>query len=108
MQRHNAHVLFPVRSSSPHLERRHSPNNLNDNKHLSFFLTLQSPTSSNDSSPLCRSIPDKIHAYFGGTVAFYFSFLEFYTWSLLPPAILGLILTVFSGTTLPYLSSSAS
>uniref|UniRef100_A0A8C4Z0U7 Anoctamin n=1 Tax=Gadus morhua TaxID=8049 RepID=A0A8C4Z0U7_GADMO len=41
---------------------------------------------------------DKIHAYFGGTVAFYFSFLEFYTWSLLPPAILGLILTVFSGS----------
>ncbi|CAL8296335.1 unnamed protein product [Boreogadus saida] len=40
---------------------------------------------------------DKIHAYFGGTVAFYFSFLDFYTWSLLPPAILGLILTVFSG-----------
>ncbi|CAL8358515.1 unnamed protein product [Lota lota] len=40
---------------------------------------------------------DMIHAYFGGTVAFYFSFLDFYTWSLLPPAILGLVLTVFSG-----------
>ncbi|KAK0132582.1 Anoctamin-10 [Merluccius polli] len=40
---------------------------------------------------------DMIHEYFGGTVAFYFSFLDFYTWSLLPPAILGLVLTMFSG-----------
>ncbi|KAG7268136.1 hypothetical protein CRUP_010090, partial [Coryphaenoides rupestris] len=40
---------------------------------------------------------DMIHAYFGGTVAFYFSFLDFYTWSLLPPAVLGLLLTLFSG-----------
>ncbi|KAG7253205.1 hypothetical protein CRUP_004774, partial [Coryphaenoides rupestris] len=46
-------------------------------------------------APPCRG--DMIHAYFGGTVAFYFSFLDFYTWSLLPPAVLGLLLTLFSG-----------
>ncbi|KAM4619415.1 anoctamin-10 isoform 2-T3 [Polymixia lowei] len=40
---------------------------------------------------------DMINAYFGSTVAFYFSFLDFYTWSLLPPAILGLALAYFSG-----------
>ncbi|XP_075998494.1 anoctamin-10 [Genypterus blacodes] len=40
---------------------------------------------------------DLVHAYFGSTVAFYFSFLDFYTWSLLPPAILGLTITYFSG-----------
>ncbi|XP_071779847.2 anoctamin-10 [Centroberyx gerrardi] len=42
---------------------------------------------------------DAVLAYFGGTVAFYFSFLDFYTWSLLPPAILGLVLTYCSGAT---------
>ncbi|XP_041693166.1 anoctamin-10 isoform X2 [Coregonus clupeaformis] len=36
---------------------------------------------------------DAIHSYFGGTVAFYFSFLDFYTWALVPPAFLGLVLT---------------
>ncbi|XP_034143924.1 anoctamin-10 isoform X2 [Esox lucius] len=36
---------------------------------------------------------DAIHSYFGGTVAFYFSFLDFYTWALVPPALLGLVLT---------------
>ncbi|XP_055796384.1 anoctamin-10-like [Salvelinus fontinalis] len=36
---------------------------------------------------------DSIQAYFGGTVGFYFSFLDFYTWALVPPAILGLVLT---------------
>lgn len=40
---------------------------------------------------------DSVNAYFGSTVAFYFSFLDFYTWSLLPPAILGLSITYFSG-----------
>lgn len=30
-------------------------------------------------------------------MAFYFSFLDFYTWSLLLPAILGLFITYFSG-----------
>uniref|UniRef100_A0A667YBR8 Anoctamin n=1 Tax=Myripristis murdjan TaxID=586833 RepID=A0A667YBR8_9TELE len=40
---------------------------------------------------------DEVHSYFGGTVAFYFSFLEFYTWSLLPPAVLGVAITYFSG-----------
>ncbi|CAK6973240.1 anoctamin-10 [Scomber scombrus] len=40
---------------------------------------------------------DSVNAYFGSPVAFYFSFLEFYTWSLLPPAILGLTITYFSG-----------
>uniref|UniRef100_A0A3P9HPG6 Anoctamin n=1 Tax=Oryzias latipes TaxID=8090 RepID=A0A3P9HPG6_ORYLA len=33
---------------------------------------------------------DSVNEYFGNSVAFYFSFLDFYTWSLLPPAILGL------------------
>ncbi|XP_010882344.2 anoctamin-10 [Esox lucius] len=36
---------------------------------------------------------DAIHSYFGGTVAFYFSFLDFYIWALVPPALLGLVLT---------------
>ncbi|XP_056138107.1 anoctamin-10 [Lampris incognitus] len=40
---------------------------------------------------------DGIQAYFGSTIAFYFSFLDFYTWSLLPPAILSLALIYFSG-----------
>ncbi|XP_030643324.1 anoctamin-10 [Chanos chanos] len=37
---------------------------------------------------------DSIQAYFGGTVAFYFSFLDFYTWALVPPAVLGVLLTL--------------
>uniref|UniRef100_A0A8C8HXL1 Anoctamin n=1 Tax=Oncorhynchus tshawytscha TaxID=74940 RepID=A0A8C8HXL1_ONCTS len=36
---------------------------------------------------------DAIQSYFGGTMAFYFSFLQFYTWALVPPAFLGLVLT---------------
>uniref|UniRef100_A0A8P4G8H6 Anoctamin n=1 Tax=Dicentrarchus labrax TaxID=13489 RepID=A0A8P4G8H6_DICLA len=40
---------------------------------------------------------DAVNGYFGSSVAFYFSFLDFYTWSLLPPAILGLSITYFSG-----------
>ncbi|RXN21927.1 anoctamin-10-like protein [Labeo rohita] len=36
-----------------------------------------------------------IHAYFGGTIAYYFSFLDFYTLSLFPPAILALFITFF-------------
>ncbi|KAK3536185.1 hypothetical protein QTP70_034976 [Hemibagrus guttatus] len=36
-----------------------------------------------------------IHAYFGGSIAFYFSFLDFYTWALVPPAVLGLFITFF-------------
>ncbi|XP_077423506.1 anoctamin-10 isoform X2 [Vanacampus margaritifer] len=39
---------------------------------------------------------DSVNAYFGSTVGFYFSFLDFYTWSLLPPALLGLSITFFS------------
>ncbi|XP_036399736.1 anoctamin-10 [Megalops cyprinoides] len=35
---------------------------------------------------------DSIQAYFGGSVAFYFSFLDFYTWALVPPALLGVVL----------------
>ncbi|KAA8592026.1 hypothetical protein FQN60_017400, partial [Etheostoma spectabile] len=42
---------------------------------------------------------DSVNGYFGTPVAFYFSFLDFYTWSLLPPAILGLSITFFSGST---------
>ncbi|XP_058252824.1 anoctamin-10 [Hemibagrus wyckioides] len=38
---------------------------------------------------------DSIHAYFGGAIAFYFSFLDFYTWALVPPAVLGLFITFF-------------
>uniref|UniRef100_A0A3Q3VQR9 Anoctamin n=1 Tax=Mola mola TaxID=94237 RepID=A0A3Q3VQR9_MOLML len=40
---------------------------------------------------------DSINEYFGSSVAIYFSFLDFYTWSLLPPALLGLLITYFSG-----------
>ncbi|KAM9351596.1 anoctamin-10 [Symphorus nematophorus] len=40
---------------------------------------------------------DSVNGYFGSSVAFYFSFLDFYTWSLLPPAVLGLSITYFSG-----------
>lgn len=40
---------------------------------------------------------DSVNAYFGSSMAFYFSFLDFYTWSLLPPAVLGLSITYFSG-----------
>ncbi|XP_029289429.1 anoctamin-10 [Cottoperca gobio] len=39
---------------------------------------------------------DSVNGYFGSPVAFYFSFLDFYTWSLVPPAILGLSITYFS------------
>ncbi|TSQ92625.1 Anoctamin-10 [Bagarius yarrelli] len=38
---------------------------------------------------------DSIHAYFGGSIAFYFSFLDFYTWALVPPAIVGLFIIFF-------------
>ncbi|XP_034540689.1 anoctamin-10 [Notolabrus celidotus] len=40
---------------------------------------------------------DGVNRYFGSSVALYFSFLDCYTWSLLPPAILGLAITYFSG-----------
>lgn len=40
---------------------------------------------------------DSVNDYFGSAVAFYFSFLDFYTWSLLTPAILGLTISYFSG-----------
>ncbi|XP_041852286.1 anoctamin-10 isoform X2 [Melanotaenia boesemani] len=40
---------------------------------------------------------DSVNEYFGSPVAFYFSFLDFYTWSLLPPAILGMFIAYFSG-----------
>ncbi|XP_017329518.1 anoctamin-10 [Ictalurus punctatus] len=38
---------------------------------------------------------ESIHAYFGGSIAFYFSFLDFYTWALVPPAVLGVFITFF-------------
>lgn len=41
--------------------------------------------------------PDSVNDYFGNPLAYYFSFLDFYTWSLLPPAVLGLVITYFSG-----------
>lgn len=40
--------------------------------------------------------PDSVNEYFGNPLAYYFSFLDFYTWSLLPPAVLGLVITYFS------------
>ncbi|XP_047451531.1 anoctamin-10 [Mugil cephalus] len=40
---------------------------------------------------------DSVNEYFGSSIAFYFSFLDFYTWSLLPPALLGLFIMYFSG-----------
>lgn len=40
---------------------------------------------------------DSVNSYFGSSLGFYFSFLDFYTWSLLPPAVLGLSITYFSG-----------
>ncbi|KAJ0069557.1 hypothetical protein NL108_008513, partial [Boleophthalmus pectinirostris] len=40
---------------------------------------------------------DSVNSYFGTSLAFYFSFLDFYTWSLLPPAVLGLSIAYFSG-----------
>ncbi|KAJ8272221.1 hypothetical protein COCON_G00110800 [Conger conger] len=40
---------------------------------------------------------DSINAYFGGMVAFYFSFLDFYTWALVLPAALGLVLAFLPG-----------
>ncbi|XP_026991433.1 anoctamin-10 [Tachysurus fulvidraco] len=38
---------------------------------------------------------DTVHAYFGSSIAFYFSFLDFYTWALIPPAFLGLFIIFF-------------
>ncbi|XP_071315385.1 anoctamin-10 [Trachinotus anak] len=51
---------------------------------------------------------DSVNGYFGSSVAFYFSFLDFYTWSLLPPAILGLCITYFSGEVQKEMSESVS
>ncbi|XP_035521402.1 anoctamin-10 [Morone saxatilis] len=51
---------------------------------------------------------DAVNGYFGSSVAFYFSFLDFYTWSLLPPAILGLSITYFSGEVQKEMEKSVS
>ncbi|XP_034390971.1 LOW QUALITY PROTEIN: anoctamin-10 [Cyclopterus lumpus] len=51
---------------------------------------------------------DSVNGYFGSSVAFYFSFLDFYTWSLLPPAILGLSITYFSGEVQKEMNESVS
>nr|XP_054589379.1 anoctamin-10 [Nothobranchius furzeri]XP_054589380.1 anoctamin-10 [Nothobranchius furzeri] len=40
---------------------------------------------------------DRVNEYFGSSVAFYFSFLDFYTWSLVPPAMMGLFIAYSSG-----------
>uniref|UniRef100_A0A3Q2R1T8 Anoctamin n=1 Tax=Fundulus heteroclitus TaxID=8078 RepID=A0A3Q2R1T8_FUNHE len=48
---------------------------------------------------------DKVNEYFGSSMAFYFSFLDFYTWSLLPPAILGIFIAYFSSMNGPLLSA---
>ncbi|KAI5105450.1 hypothetical protein C0J45_5122, partial [Silurus meridionalis] len=44
---------------------------------------------------------DTINDYFGCSIAFYFSFLDFYTWALVPPAILGFLITFFLPGTPP-------
>lgn len=51
---------------------------------------------------------DSVNEYFGSSVAFYFSFLDFYTWSLLPPALLGLTITYFSGEVQKEIEESVS
>ncbi|KAM8860423.1 anoctamin-10 isoform 2-T3 [Synchiropus picturatus] len=51
---------------------------------------------------------DSVNEYFGSTVAFYFSFLDFYTLSLLPPALLGLTITYFSGEVQKEMTESMS
>uniref|UniRef100_G3NG32 Anoctamin n=1 Tax=Gasterosteus aculeatus aculeatus TaxID=481459 RepID=G3NG32_GASAC len=51
---------------------------------------------------------DSINGYFGNSVAFYFSFLDFYTWSLVPPAVLGLSITYFSGRRAGFSSTGES
>ncbi|KAF0040943.1 hypothetical protein F2P81_006841 [Scophthalmus maximus] len=51
---------------------------------------------------------DSVNGYFGSSVAFYFSFLDFYTWSLLAPAILGLSITYFSGEVQKQMEESLS
>ncbi|XP_028305251.1 anoctamin-10 [Gouania willdenowi] len=51
---------------------------------------------------------DSVNKYFGSPVAFYFSFLGFYTWSLLPPAILGVCITYFSGEVQKEVAESVS
>jgi len=39
---------------------------------------------------------DKIQQYFGDTIAMYFAFLGFYTWFLVPPALVGLLAFLFT------------
>ncbi|XP_041795392.1 anoctamin-10 [Chelmon rostratus] len=51
---------------------------------------------------------DSVNGYFGSSVAFYFSFLDFYTWSLLLPAVLGLSITYFSGEVQSQMEESVS
>ncbi|KAM7003081.1 anoctamin-10 isoform 2-T2 [Tautogolabrus adspersus] len=51
---------------------------------------------------------DSINDYFGSSVALYFSFLDCYTWSLLPPAMLGLLITYFSGDVQNDMESTSS
>nr|XP_042898034.1 anoctamin-10 isoform X2 [Parasteatoda tepidariorum] len=44
-----------------------------------------------------RFLPlDDIRNYFGESVAFYFSFISYYTWALLPPAAIGFCQTIYS------------
>uniref|UniRef100_A0A673AAQ3 Anoctamin n=1 Tax=Sphaeramia orbicularis TaxID=375764 RepID=A0A673AAQ3_9TELE len=49
---------------------------------------------------------DSVNSYFGSSIGFYFSFLDFYTWSLLPPAVLGLAIAYFSVSFWSHMSMS--
>ncbi len=43
-------------------------------------------------------LPERIHRYFGDTIAMYFAFLGFYTMALVPPALIGVISYLVSGS----------
>ncbi|XP_076358158.1 anoctamin-10-like [Tachypleus tridentatus] len=43
---------------------------------------------------------EDIRRYFGEAVSFYFAFLDFYTWALVPPALIGILQLVLTGITL--------
>lgn len=65
--------------------------------HIAHFLLCFSNVRCNSltfSTDLCVS--DEIRNYFGETVAMYFAFLGFYTYFLIPPAVLGIVSLLFA------------